>query len=236
MKDGRVVLACPGSGSIRDRLVANLLVYDVLHAAKARASIPPERRRTFWLFCDELQTYDGPNLPALLEQSAKYGGRAFLFNQNPERLTEATWNAVTTNRSHLLSSTVNAKSAGMIAREWQGQLDAKTITSLARYTYLASITHGERTTKPFLVYGVTARELHPEHYHPEQLPALEAAIQTTTRREPIAQTLATHEQHDQNIRRAVEALARVDQPIGGPERGAVSSGRTIHTAAAFTEH
>ncbi len=63
MRDGLIVLACPGSGSTRDRLVANLLVYDVLHAAKARASIAPDRRRTFWLFCDELQTYDGPNLP-----------------------------------------------------------------------------------------------------------------------------------------------------------------------------
>ncbi|MFZ2050407.1 MAG: hypothetical protein WAU69_05685 [Solirubrobacteraceae bacterium] len=224
MRDGLIVLACPGSGSTRDRLVANLLVYDVLHAAKARASIAPERRRTFWLFCDELQTYDGPNLPALLEQSAKYGGRAFLFNQNPERLTEATWNAVTTNRSHLLSSTVNAKAASMIAREWGGHLDGKIITGLARYTYLASITHGERTTKPFLVHGITARELHAEHHHPEQLPALEAAIQTTTRREPIAQTLATHEHHDQNIRQAVEALHHSSAaPSGDP----VSRGRTI---------
>ncbi len=222
MRDGLIVLACPGSGSTRDRLVANLLVYDILHAAKARASIPPKDRRTFWLFCDELQTYDGPNLPALLEQSAKYGGRAFLFNQNPERLTEATWNAVTTNRSHLLSSTVNARAAGMIAREWGGQLDAKIITGLARYTYLASITHGERTTKPFLVHGITARELHAEHHNPEQLPALEAAIQATTRREPIAATLATHEHHDQNIRQAVEAL-HSSQTNTDP----VSHGRTI---------
>lgn len=106
MDTGQVVLACPcsGSGSTRDRLVANLLVYDVLHAAKACAAVAAERRRAFWVFLDELQTYDGPNLPALLGQSAKYGGRAFLFNQNPERLTEATWNAVTTNRSHLLAT------------------------------------------------------------------------------------------------------------------------------------
>jgi hypothetical protein len=225
MRDGLIVLACPGSGSTRDRLVANLLVYDVLHAAKARASTPPDRRRTFWLFCDELQTYDGPNLPALLEQSAKYGCRAFLFNQNPERLTEATWNAVTTNRSHLLSSTVNAKAAGMIAREWAGQLDAKTITGLARYTYLASITHGERTTKPFLVHGITARELHAEHHHPERLEDFEAAIAKTTRREPVAQTLATHAQHDRNIRQAVEALRR---PSSGGQNA--SRGRTIHAS------
>ena len=226
IRQGLIVLACPGSGSTRDRLVANLLVYDVLHAAKANASIPPERRRTFWLFCDELQTYDGPNLPALLEQSAKYGGRAFLFNQNPERLTEATWNAVTTNRSHLLTSTVNAKAAAMIAREWAGQLDPKTLTALARYTYLASITHGERTTKPFLVHGITAHDLHAEHHHPDQLPQLNAAIEKTTPRQPIATTLAAHEDHDQNIRQAVETLQ------GNNGKGdRVSRGRTIRPAA-----
>jgi hypothetical protein len=225
IRQGLIVLACPGSGSTRDRLVANLLVYDVLHAAKANASIPPERRRTFWLFCDELQTYDGPNLPALLEQSAKYGGRAFLFNQNPERLTEATWNAVTTNRSHLLTSTVNAKAAGMIAREWAGQLDPKTLTGLARYTYLASITHGERTTKPFLVHGITARDLHAAHHHPEELPQLEAAIEQTAPRQPIATTLTAHEKHDEKIRQAIETLHE-----GGRERDPVSHGRTIRPA------
>jgi hypothetical protein len=234
MRDGLIVLACPGSGSTRGRLMANLLVYDVLHAAKARASIPPKLRRLFWLFGDELQTYDGPNFPVLLEESGKYGGRAFLFNQNPERLTDATWNAVTTNRSHLLSSTVNAKAAGMIAREWGCQVDAKVITGLARYTYLASITHGERTTKPFLVHGLTARELHAEHYHPEQLPALDAAIQTRTRRESIKATLATHEQHDQNIRQAVEAFAK-DKTTGGPQSDPVSPGRMIIPTAAYPE-
>ena len=139
MADDWIVLACPGSGSTRDRLVANLLVYDVLHAAKARASMPVSARRPFWVFLDELQTYDGPNLPALLEQSAKYGGRAFLFNQNPERLSAATWNAVSTNRSHLLSAAVNSKAARMIGAEWGTPPAPEVLTRLDAYTYLASV-------------------------------------------------------------------------------------------------
>lgn len=75
MDRGTVVLACPGSGGTRDRLVANLLVFDLLHAAKGRADLAPERRRPFFVFLDEVQTYDGAssgNLAALLEQTAKY--------------------------------------------------------------------------------------------------------------------------------------------------------------------
>jgi len=199
MDQGLIVLACPGSGSTRDRLVANFLVYDVLHAAKGRAALAPERRKAFWVFLDELQTYDGPNLPALLEQSAKYGGRAFLFNQNPERLTDATLNAVTTNRSHLLTTTVNAKAAGLLAREWGGDPAPQTVTQLERYTYLASVTLGARTTKPFLVRGVPAAELHREHRHPGQLGELERAITKHGGRHPVRETIAALDEHDERI-------------------------------------
>jgi len=232
MRDGLIVLACPGSGSTRDRLIANLLVYDVLHAAKARAAIAPERRRPFWVFLDELQTYDGPNLPVLLEQSAKYGGRAFLFNQNPERLTDATWNAVTTNRSHLLTTTVNAKAAGMIAREWAGQIQPDVLTRLARYTYLASVTLGERTTKPFLIHGVRARELHAAHHHPEQLPALQDAIDATAHRQPIGGTLELVDRHDKQIAGWLEQHTpdRTHPGANGQDDRASGGARVLHTS------
>ena len=41
MNEGRIVLACPGAGGARDKLVANLLVFDLLHAAKGRATSRP---------------------------------------------------------------------------------------------------------------------------------------------------------------------------------------------------
>lgn len=199
MDRGQVVLACPGSGSTRDRLAANLLVYEVLHAAKGRADMPAAQRRPFWLFLDELQTYDGPNLPALLEQSAKYGGRAFLFNQNPERLSAPTLNAVTTNRSHLLTATVNAHAAGLLAREWGGEPDPVTITRLARYTYLAQVTLGDRAARPFLVRGVRARDLHAAARRPDCVGDLDTVIDRTGGRRPVEQVLADLDAHDQRI-------------------------------------
>jgi hypothetical protein len=201
MREDLIVLACPGSGSTRDRVLANLLVYDVLHAAKARATLPAGARRPFWVFLDELQTYDGPNLPALLEQSAKYGGRAFLFNQNPERLTAATWNAVSTNRSHLLSTTVNAKAARMISAEWGTPPAPEALTRLDRYTYLASVTHGTQVSRPFLVHGIPARDLHANHHHPDQIVELEAAIDRTAQRRAVTEALAHLDAHDERILR-----------------------------------
>lgn len=210
MDRGQVVLACPGSGSTRDRLIANFLVYDLLHAAKSRAAIAPEYRRPFFVFLDEVQTYDGAsggNLAALLEQTAKYGIRAFLFNQNPERLTAETLNAVTTNRSHLFTTAVNATAARLLARECGKAIEPETITRLARYTYLASVTLAGETSPPFLVRGVPLEDLWPDE--PDETAALQAAIEATTGRWPVRATLDALEDHDERI------LQALTPPAGG---------------------
>jgi hypothetical protein len=202
MDRGQIVLACPGSGSTRDRLVANFLVYDLLHAAKTRAALAPERRRPFYAFLDEVQTYDGAssgNLAALLEQTAKYGLRALLFNQNPERLTPATLNAVTTNRSHLITTALNAKAAGLIAREWGQAVKPEVIANLERYTAIGSVTLAGEITPPFLIRGIPVDELLPNAARPDLLPELETAIDNTAARKPVADTLANIDEHDQRI-------------------------------------
>jgi hypothetical protein len=214
MDQGKVVLACPAGNGDKDRLVANFLVYDVLQAALSRRDTPPDRRRPFWVFFDEVQTYDGAsrgNLGSLLEQAAKYGVRAFLINQNPERLTPATFDAVTTNRSHLASTVVNARAAALIAREWGGAVAPQALGRLEKYTYLASVTLGPRVTPPFLVRGVSVEELWGGVAEPERLPDLEDAITGNLRRRPIASTLSELETLDERI------LAHMDAPASGRE-------------------
>lgn len=162
MEDGLIVLACPGSGGTRDRLLANLLLFDLLHAAKARADLPPEKRTPFWVFLDEVQSYDGAasgNLAALLEQSAKFGIRAVLLNQNPERLHPQTLNALTTNRSHLLSSALNSHAAALVTKEWGGQPSPAALTKLPRFRFIAQVTHEGELSRPFALGGVRVEEL-----------------------------------------------------------------------------
>ena len=86
----------------------------------------------------------------MLEQTAKYGVRGFLLNQNPDRLTSDTLNALTTNRSHLITTALNAHAAGMIAREWGGDPPASAIIGLPRRTFIAQVTHQGQLTRPFL--------------------------------------------------------------------------------------
>jgi hypothetical protein len=224
MDRGLIVLACPGFGSERDRLVANLLVYDLLHAARTRASIAPEHRRLFYIFLDEIQTHDGPSLAALLEQMAKFGLRGLLFNQNPERLSAATLNAITTNRSHLSTTALNSKAAALVTREYSGAIDPDVVTQLRKYTYLSSVTLNGEISRPFLVRGVPADELHGDAWRPDDVPELDRAIDERINRQPVDATLDQLAEHDTRI---LEYLRRGRQAERRPTTGADEGARTV---------
>ncbi len=207
MDRGLIVLACPGSGGTRDRLIANLIVFDLLHAAKSRANIAPEHRRPFWVFLDEVQTYDGAsggNLAGLLEQAGKYGVKACLLNQNPERLSAETLNAITTNRSHLHATALNSRAAKLIANEWGGRPDSAALTGLPRYRFLAQVTHGGEVSKPFSLEGLQAEALL-GNGRPDRIGELEAAIDQTAGRRSAADVLAALDSLDDRILAALES-------------------------------
>jgi hypothetical protein len=227
MDQGKIVLVCPGAGSARDRLLANFVVYDVLHSAKTRADLAPDRRREFFVWLDEVQIYDGATsgtLAALLEQVAKFGVRALLLNQNPERLTAATRDAVTTNRSHLLATALNAKGAGLIAREFGRDLDPEAIGHLPRFHSIASVTLDGEISRPFRLAGVPVEELLPGECHPEALADLDAAIDRNTQRVSVTETLDRLDRHPGEIVKCLRhaggsktagSKQRLDRPAAG---------------------
>ncbi len=220
MNEGRIVLACPGAGGARDRLMANLLVFDLLHAAKGRAHIPPAQRREFYVFLDEVQTYDGAssgNLAALLEQTAKYGVRATLLNQNPERLTQATLNALTTNRSHLIATALNAHAAALIAREWASDPPANAITGLPRWTFIAQATHHGGLTRPFLFENLAVTDLFADAYRPEQVPTIQPTIDKASGRVNSQETIRALDSLDERIRAHLTNKTGATK-ASGPER------------------
>jgi hypothetical protein len=223
MDEGRIVLACPGAGGARDRLLANLLVYDLLHAAKGRAHIPPAQRREFYVFLDEVQTYDGAssgNLAALLEETAKYAIRATLLNQNPERLTQATLNALSTNRSHLITTALNARAAGLIAREWNSEPPASAIASLPRFHFIGQATHQGVLTRPFLFENVAVTDLFADAYRPERVADIQPAIDHASGRVSAQKTIAALDTLDERILdHLATANARAQAaPLTAPER------------------
>jgi hypothetical protein len=226
MDEQKIVLACPGAGGAKDKLVANLLVYDLLHGAKGRAHIPPEKRKPFYVFLDEVQTYDGAaggNLAALLEQTAKYGIRGTLLNQNPERLTRETLNALTTNRSHLITTALNAHAASLIAREWGGDPPASAITGLPRRTFIAQVTHHGQLTRPFLLSNESVEEHFAQAFKPDAIADIQPIIDEASSRTAATETVKALDTLDERIKKALEGEKKAessdenaDQPYSAP--------------------
>jgi hypothetical protein len=207
MDASSIVLFSPGSGGARDRLLANLLVFDLFHSAVERGEMAAGARRPFYVCLDEVQTFDGgqTKLPALIEETAKFGLRGIFMNQNPARLSGATLNALTTNRSHLLTSNLNSSGAKLMANEFGKEPRAEAISRLPRYRFVAQVTHGGAVSAPFLLRGVPVEEALGEKGRPEGLGNLRRASEGATPRATPEAALAHLETLDERI---FEALQR----------------------------
>ena len=119
----------------------------------------------------------------------------------------------------------------MIAREWAGQIEPDILTRLDRFTYLSQVTLGARASKPFLVHGVTARELHADHYT-EHAPGEQVESGVGPHR-AIGQTLELVEAHDDRIKDWLEQHPSArERQHGGRSHSAPSGGtRVVRTGA-----
>ncbi len=219
MDEGQIVLVCPGSGGALDRLIANMIVFDLLHSARGRAGLAPPRRKPFWVFLDEVQSFDAGrsgSLAGLLEQSAKFGLRAVLLNQNPERLSPQTLNALTTNRSHLLTTALNSHAAALLNKEWGGELNSAVMARLPRFRFIAQVTHEGDLSRPFALQGIRVEDVHSEPGSGRRAVVPEAAPCTEA-----AQVIEHLETLDDRIQAHLEGLdpSSAPQPGGGDEGG-----------------
>lgn len=223
-----IVLFSPGAGGIRARTSANLMFFSLLRAAKSRADLALALRSLFWVYGDEAQTYDGGtagNVAGLIEQAAKYGLRLALANQNPERLSAETFNAISTNASHTWATALNSRGAAVIAKEWGGRPDPAALTNLPRFRFLTQVTHRGESSKPFAVEGLQAEALLGSG-QPDRVAELDAAIEANTGRRSAAEVVAELDTLDDRILAALEAGAAGNDDDAPASRGAfrISSG------------
>jgi hypothetical protein len=216
MDTGAIVLACPSGLDDKDKLIANLLVFDLFRAARSRQDIAdPTARRPCHAFIDELPIIDGGSkgtLARILEQTRKYGLFLHAATQQPEALSTTTLRAFLTNRSHLFSSAVMEESARLLARNWGGAVTPETVIALERYTHLAGITLDGVTHPPFLVRGLTVHQIFGDLHAPDRIDELDAAIDANLARRPITNTLAELDDKDSAILDALGTPAAVPRP------------------------
>ena len=226
MDEGMIVLACPGSGigarpagrqlpRLRPAARGEESRLDATRGAPSLLRLPRRGADLRRRLLREPRGAVGAE-----RQVRRAGGRC--FNQNPERLTRQTLNAITTNRSHLLSTALGAKSARLLARELSGKVEPQTISDLPRYSVCASVTLDGEVSPPFLLRGVPVEELaehFPEPRMREEVDALEVEIDRRMVRRPPAETVARIDGHDKAIIAHLRARASYKKRSRGAGRG-----------------
>ncbi|MFF1593088.1 hypothetical protein ACFVY0_33960 [Streptomyces sp. NPDC058286] len=185
-----VLLRCSGTGS-GDQIITSLLLFDLFRAGHSREGTDPELLATLFAFADELKAIDGAArgyIAAILEQLRKYEVRLMAMTQMAMRLSEETRLALMQNQSLLSAAAADTDEASFLAKRLPGA-DAMTLTEQPKWHYAVRATLGGRPTATFQVAGVPVHEVLADYHHPERLPDLEKAMDTTLRRRPLRTVL-----------------------------------------------
>ncbi|MFE6904462.1 hypothetical protein ACFVFJ_48150 [Streptomyces sp. NPDC057717] len=185
-----VLLRCSGTGS-GDQIITSLLLFDLFRAGHSREGTDPELLATLFAFADELKAIDGAArgyIAAILEQLRKYEVRLMAMTQMAMRLSEETRLALMQNQSLLTAAAADTDEAAFLAKRLPGA-DAMTLTEQPKWHYAVRATLSGRPTATFQVAGVPVHEVLADYHHPERLPDLEKAVDTTLRRRPLRTVL-----------------------------------------------
>ncbi|NUS15655.1 MAG: ATP/GTP-binding protein [Streptomyces sp.] len=230
MDTGAVVMVAPSGTGSGDSLVTSLLIFDLFRATMSRQDTPPEQRRTFFAWMDELAALDTAGrgfIAAIFEQARKYELRLMVATQMAMRLSETTRQAAMQNQSLLSATGADLDEARYVAARMTG-VAPETVAGLKKYRYITSVDlRGERT-RPFRVSGVPIDRVLADYYDPGALAVLDSAIDVGLRRRPLREVLEHAETLDDKIS---DYLATHDPSPGRPDRPGGAAGPAVSYTA-----
>ncbi|MGQ4406371.1 ATP/GTP-binding protein [Streptomyces hayashii] len=252
MDTGKIVFVCPaGTGDV-DRIISSLLIYDLFRAGLSRRDTPPDQRRDFYTFIDELTSVDGASkgtLAQITEQLRKYNVKLLAMTQMAQRLSATTRQGLLQNLSILSTTASDVDEATLVTRRWGKKVSPDTIVQLNRYNYVMSVTLDGGTSDPFRVRGASVEDLYGDYFRPQNEERLARAIDENLQRRSVRDILTDLRRLDLRLRRFIvtldvppddddptgadvppdepdfdEAAPADDEGPGGPTDDAVSAG------------
>lgn len=152
MDEGKILLVNLDKGRIGEgpaALLGSLLLSHIALAGISRSELPETRRRDFFVYLDEFQTFTTLSLANMLSELRKYCVGMVLANQHLAQLEREIREAVFGNVGTLVSFRVGASDASYIARELAPVFSENDLIGLPRYhAYVRLLIDGE-TSRPF---------------------------------------------------------------------------------------
>lgn len=161
MQEGKVLLVNLSKGKIweiNSQLIGLILVAKIKQAALARASLPPEERKDFFLYIDEFQNYVTPSIESILSEARKYRLGLIIAHQYIEQLkqkdlwgeTDLTW-AIFGNVWTIMSYKVWAKDAEYLEQEFAPEFSRQDLVNIDRFKAVMKLSIDTQPSRPFSI-------------------------------------------------------------------------------------
>lgn len=152
MDEDKILIVNLAKGRIGEdncALLGAMIVTELQLAALSRTDIPEDKRKSFYLYVDEIHNFLTLSFADILSEARKYGLSLILSHQYIEQLEDEIRAAIFGNVSTIISFRVGAEDAKYLAKEFSPVFDESDLINLPNYhVYLKLMIDGV-TSKPF---------------------------------------------------------------------------------------
>lgn len=152
MNEGKVLLVNLAKGRLGEdssTLLGALIVSTLGLAAFSRAETSIERRRPFFIYIDEFQSFTTLMLANMMSELRKYGVGLTLAHQYMHQLEPDIRSAVVGNAGTLISFRVGAEDAPYLAREFQPNIEVADLVNLPNHGIYLKLMIDGAPSRPF---------------------------------------------------------------------------------------
>ncbi len=152
MDSGKILIVNLAKGQIGEdtcALLGAMLVTGIQLAALGRAGVPEEKRKSFYLYVDEVHNFFTLSFAGILSEARKYGLSLVLAHQYLDQLDEKMKAAILGNVGTLISFRVGAEDAAYLAREFYPVFTEADLVNLPNYHIYLKLMIDGVTSQPF---------------------------------------------------------------------------------------
>jgi DNA helicase HerA-like ATPase len=163
MNNGRIFIANLAKGRIghdKANLLGSLLVAQFQLAAMARAALPEQERRDFFLFIDEFQNFTSDVFASVLSEARKYRLDITLSHQYIDQLSPIVRDAVFGNAGTLIVFRIGFSDAAVMEKEFGKIIPASALSDLDRYEAVVKLLEEGVNREPFRASMLPPIETH----------------------------------------------------------------------------
>ncbi len=152
MDSGKILLVNLSKGKIGEDstfLLGAMLITKIGLTALSRQDMPEEKRKDFYLYVDEFQSFATSSFSDILSEARKYRLNLILANQYLNQIDEKVRGAIFGNVGTIISFKVGLEDAKFLAEEFYPVFSQEDLINLPCYSIYLKLMIDGKTSKPF---------------------------------------------------------------------------------------